>query len=113
MSQPYQSCLFNPGRNVRYYAVSPLDQVGFGYVRSDVAADGLQVAIKLTKPTSQFARDFRSWFAEQSVCLKCLRYPHIVTTYDQFCSDDGRLVIVMEKAGGSLASLVDSGQRRE
>lgn len=104
----YQFRVFNPNRKVHYYATYLLDQGGFGQVWSGVSATGLQVAIKIIKPSSNFLRDWQSWINEQSICLACLEHPHIITTFDQFCSSEGDLVLVMEKAAGSLDDLVSA-----
>ncbi len=98
--------IYNPARKARYYAAVPLDEGGFGQVWSGVTDYGLSVAIKIIKPTSDVERDFASWFIEQDVYLKSLAHPHIITTFDQFMSAAGHFVIVMERAGGSLHSLV-------
>lgn len=105
-SQGYAFELYNPLRKVSYFAVSPLDEGGFGQVWAGVTALSLNVAIKIIKPTSDANRDFASWSTEQSVYLQSLDHPYIVTTFDQFVSTTGNLVIVMERAGGSLHSLM-------
>ena len=102
-------CLFalwNPERQVHYYAVSALDEGGFGTVWDGFTSYGLHVAIKIIKPTGDIATDFRAWYTEQQIYLLSLHHPHIITTIDQFISSDGSLFIVMERAGGSLYSLV-------
>ncbi len=105
----YEFYEFNPERNRKYYAVYPIDEGGFGYVWSGVSDVGLNVAIKIIKPTSDFTRDFLGWINEQDIYLKCLEHQHIVTTFDQFYSSNGHLVIVMERAGGSLENLLSKG----
>lgn len=102
----YELYVVNPIRKVRYYAISMIDEGGFGKVWSGISGTGLSVAIKIIKPSSNFLRDYTSWYTEQDICLKCLNHAHIITTYDQFCSKDGKLIIVMEKAGGSLKEIV-------
>lgn len=94
--------LDNDVRKTAYYAVVSLGEGGFGTVWAGVSDGGVPIAIKLIKPTSNPVQDFLNWFNEQDIFLKCLNHPHIVTTYDQFPCDDGSLVIVMEKAEGSL-----------
>lgn len=111
MSQPYKFYLFNPERQVRYYAVHGLDEGGFGYVWSGITDQGLPVAIKIIKPSSDSQRDFSSWYTEQKIHLQCLSHPYIVMTFDQFFSPEGHLVLVMEKAGGNLESLVNAGYK--
>jgi serine/threonine-protein kinase len=98
----YAFRLDNDARKAAYYAVLSLGEGGFGAVWAGVTDGGVPIAIKLIKPTSDPVRDFLNWFNEQDIFLKCLNHPHIVTTYDQFSCDDGSLVIVMEKAEGSL-----------
>ncbi len=106
MSDQHQFYVFNEQRGARYYAVRSLDEGGFGWVWSGTTAEGLPIAIKVFKPTSDFTRDFESWFTEQQVYLRCLQHQYIVSTYDQFYSPNHGLVIVMEKAEGSLDELV-------
>ena len=111
MTQPrwYNFYVLNPTRRVRYYAIYAIDEGGFGKVWSGILETGIPVAIKIIKPSSDFLRDFTSWFTEQDICLKCLTHHHIVTTFDQFISKDGHLVLVMEKASGSLEDLLNNG----
>lgn len=103
--------LFNPARQTRYFVIAPINEGGFGQVWSGVTEPGLPVAIKITKPTLDAAADLARWFNEQRLYLECLHHDHIVTTYDQFCSQDGRLVIVMETANGSLHDLIVAGRQ--
>lgn len=102
----YRFSLFNPERQQTYFAVSALDEGGFGQVWQGWYASGVPIAIKLIKPTSDFQRDFSSWHADQSVHLMCLNHKNIVFTYDQFVTGDGKLVIIMEKGEGSLSNSV-------
>jgi serine/threonine protein kinase len=111
MSTLYSFSLFNPVRQVTYFATACLDEGGFGQVWHGVTGQGLEVAIKVIKPSSDFCRDFSSWFTDQEVHLKCLQHPYIVVTFDQFISADGQLVIVMERGGGSLQALSGEGMR--
>jgi len=97
----YIVSFFNPSRGIKYYAMNALGEGGFGHVWQGVADGGVPIAIKVVKPTSNPLRDLISWYNEQSICLKCLTHPHIITTYDQFACD-GSLIIVMEKADGNL-----------
>ena len=109
MGAPYIFSLFNPDRQVNYFATASLDEGGFGQVWHGLTEQGLQVAIKIIKPSSDFIQDFQSWFTDQQVHLQCLQHPYVVVTFDQFVSTDGRLVIVMERGGGSLQDLLDQG----
>ncbi len=109
MGAPYSFSLFNPLRQVTYFATAVLDAGGFGEVWRGLTAEGLEVAIKVIKPSSDFARDFSSWFTDQQVHLMCLQHPYVVVTFDQFVSADGKLVIVMERGGGSLQTLLGQG----
>jgi len=106
MGKLYTLTFFNPLRQVKYYATASLDEGGFGRVWRGLTAQGLQIAIKVIKPSSDFRRDFSSWFTDQQVHLRCLSHPYIVGTFDQFITPEGKLVIVMEAGGGSLQSLV-------
>lgn len=109
MGTPYIFSLFNPVRQVKYFATVSLDEGGFGQVWHGLTAQGLQVAIKVIKQSSDFNRDFSSWLTDQQVHLMCLNHPYVVTTFDQFISTDGKLVIVMERGGGSLDALLKQG----
>lgn len=109
MGARYDFSLFNPDRQVEYFATVLLDEGGFGQVWEGYTAQGLQVALKVIKPSSDFTRDFQSWYVDQQVHLQCLQHPYVVVTFDQFVSADGRLVIVMERGGGSLRSLLRQG----
>jgi serine/threonine-protein kinase len=101
----------NRSRGVRYYGISLLDQGGFGQVWSGFTDSEVPVALKIIKPSSDPQADLIRWFTEQSIYLQCLNHQFIVTTYDQFVSDEGYLVIVMEKAEGSLEGLLRAGRR--
>jgi len=111
MSTWYVFSLFNPERQMKYYAISPLDEGGYGQVWDGLTPQGLQVAIKVIKASSDFTRDFETWFTDQQVHLRCLHHPHIVFTYDQFVSQDGRFVLVLERGGGSLSDLLNQGMK--
>lgn len=100
--------IYNPIRKVNYYATSPIDEGGFGKVWSGVSSMGLPVAIKIIKPGSSFLKDWSSWVNEQNICLACLSHAHIITTFDQFCSPQNELVIIMEKAECSLERFVST-----
>jgi serine/threonine protein kinase len=103
---PYVLKIDNPSRRASYYCVSCIGEGGFGSVWRAVTNAGIHVAVKVWKPTSNPARDFIDWYNEQALYLQCLLHPNIVTTYDQFVSPEGWLVIVMELAQGSLIDLV-------
>jgi hypothetical protein len=60
MNPPFQFYLFNVIRQVKYYAVTSFDKGGFGQVWMGVTAQGLPIAIKIFKPTSDFQRAFSS-----------------------------------------------------
>jgi eukaryotic-like serine/threonine-protein kinase len=107
----YDFLLRNPARNAVYYAITQCGQGGFGSVWAGFTDAMVPIAIKLVKPTSEPLRDFIRWHNEQSIHLQCLFHPHIVTTYDQFCCADGSLIIVMERAEGSLHDYLMSNGR--
>jgi len=109
-SRRYKFYIANPSRQIHYYAIYAIDEGGFGQVWSGISGTGVAVAIKITKPTLDPLRDLKSWFTEQYIHLKCLDHPHIVRTFDQFISPEGVLVIVMEKAEGSLENLLYDGK---
>ncbi|MDJ0732761.1 MAG: serine/threonine-protein kinase [Nostocaceae cyanobacterium] len=98
----YTFLLTNPARQITYYALNKLGEGGFGSVWNGVTDARVPIAIKIIKPSSDPARDFLNWLNEQNILLQCLDHPHIVDCYDQFVCDDGSLVIIMEKAEGSL-----------
>jgi serine/threonine-protein kinase len=98
--------LFNPDRNCHYRLITPLDKGGFGSVYTGFTDQNVEVAIKLIRPTSNFEKDFDSWFTDQRIHLLCLEHPNIVIAFDQFISSDGELVLVMEKASASLDTLL-------
>lgn len=104
----YQFYVHNPIRNLDYYAINPIDEGGFGKVWNGVTADGLPVAIKIIKPSSDFLKDWDFWINEQNIFLRCLLHPHIICTFDQFVSTNNELVIIMEKAECSLKRFVSS-----
>lgn len=111
MNQPTPSASFtlhNPVRQSYYYCFERLGQGAFGEVWGGVSDTGLAIAVKLWRPTSDPFRDFSRWLNEQELYLKCLSHPYIISTYDQFVSPEGFLTIVMERAQGSLESLVES-----
>jgi serine/threonine protein kinase len=103
--------LVNPDRQTQYFAISKLDEGGFGSVWRGRTDCNQEVAIKVIRPTSNIGRDYASWLSDQQVHLLCLGHRHIVTTIDQFISPEGYLVIVMELGGGSLHSLFAQGYR--
>jgi serine/threonine protein kinase len=106
----YSFSLFNPERQATYFAVSALDQGGFGSVWSAYTEWGQRVAIKVIKRTADFNQDYSSWFTDQWVHLQCWHNQQVVRTFDQFVSQEGHLVIVMELGGGSLHSLLGPGR---
>lgn len=99
--------LNNPERQARYYATVQLGQGGFGAVWGGVTNAGVPIAIKIIKPSSNPVKDFLSWYKEKNILLR-LNHSHIVESYDQFRCDDGNLVIIMERAEGSLDSFLES-----
>ena len=82
----YIFSLSNPARQMKYFAVSALDEGGFGKVWQGFTLYGAPIAIKVIKPTSDFNRDFSAWYVDQQVHLLCLNHPHVVVTFDQFVS---------------------------
>lgn len=103
--------LVNLQRQTQYLPVSKLGEGGFGSVWLGRTVLDQSVAIKVIKPTSNFQRDYASWFIDQHVHLLCWGHRHIVTTFDQFISAEGYLVIVMELGACSLHSLLTRGTR--
>jgi len=105
----YSFSLFNPERQIAYFAHLGLGEGGYGSVWAGVTASGQRVAIKVIKRTTNFQRDFSSWCTDQHVHLLCLDHQHVVKTFDQFVSPEGHMVIVMELGGGNLHSLLQQG----
>lgn len=96
MAEPkwYKFSFFNRFRSITYYAVSPIDEGGFGRVWSGISSIGVPVAIKIIKKTKNFLKDWDLWINEQNICLMCLKHEHIIQTFDQFCSPKGDLIRV-------------------
>src|SRR4051812_32277972 len=94
----YQFVLHNLQRQAYYFGLALLDSGGFGQVWSGVDSFGVPIAIKVIMPTGDVLRDFLSWHIEQDICLKSILHPNVITTYDQFVTPEGHLVLVMERA---------------
>lgn len=106
-NSPALFILNNPARQSFYYCFELLGFGGFGDVWGGISNIGIPIAAKLWRPTSNPLQDLSGWWNEQHLYIKCLLHPHIISTYDQFVSPEGLLVIVMERAEGSLESLVN------
>lgn len=106
-NRPYAFAFHNPARAVWYFCTDRLGGGGFGEVWRGFMSTGLSVAVKIWRPSSDPQRDLAGWQNEQALYLKCLAHPHIISSYDQFVTDQGLLLIVMELAEGSLESLVE------
>lgn len=104
----YAFALHNSVRQCNYYCVERLGQGGFGEVWGGFSDAGVPIAAKLWRPTSDRTRDISGWTNEHQLYLQCIMHPYIITSYDQFVSPAGDLVIVMERAEGSLEKLVES-----
>jgi len=102
--------LFNPIRNVTYYATMKLAEGGFGEVWAG-NFNGYPVAIKFFKFDAATNVVTQRWDSEQRIHLRCLKHPCIVQTFDQFRTRQGHLVIIMERASGTLHDLLNSGRR--
>ena len=89
-----------------YFAVEELGQGGFGSVWGGFTNDQVPIAIKVIKPSSNPHIDFLNWWNENNILRNCFNHRHIVAWYDSFICNDGSLVIVMERAEGSLDSLL-------
>lgn len=107
MQNPFPLVLKNPNGLSTYYCYQTLGSGGFGEVWAGISDLEIPVAVKLWRPTAEPIRDFHGWLNEQGIMLQCLKHPYIITSYDQFISPEGYLVIVMERAEGSLEGLVE------
>jgi serine/threonine-protein kinase len=111
ISMPYcRFKIYNPRRSVCYYAQKLLNEGGFGKVWAGTTSLGQGVAIKIFKPSSNADRDFSCWFREQQLCLQCYGHPNIVMSLDQFVTQNGYMVLVMELATGNLESVISGGR---
>lgn len=107
MQNVFPLILKNPNGLATYFCREKLGSGGFGEVWDGISTLGARVAVKLWHPTGDLIRDFTGWLNEQGIMLQCLTHPYIITSYDQFISPEGYLVIVMERAEGSLEGLVE------
>lgn len=105
--------LNNQKRCITYYATKLIGQGGQAAVWEGYYGYGVQipVAIKVIGLASD-PQAFDAWDLQQSIHLQCFGQPHIIQSVDQFISHpDGLLVLVMERAEGSAAELVDRGDQ--
>ena len=101
----------NQARDARYVAYRLLGSGGSGDVWAGFQNDVLPIAIKVKKASTDAARDLQAWYKEQWVHLQCIHHPHIVQTYDQFSTNAGLLVLIMELAEGDLQTAIYKGVR--
>ena len=102
--------LYNEARQQWYRLDRVLDAGGEGEVwAGELCSARLPVAIKVIHPQQDQQRVVASWFHDQSIHLRCLGHPGVVQTFDQFCSQDGYWVLVMEMALGNVESLIRTG----
>lgn len=95
-----------------YYVLQgKVNEGGFGEVHLAIRSDHLQVAVKFFKPGPSFPAVWNSWANECQLSLKCLHHPHIVQIYEYFRTQQGHLVIIMERAEESLADQMNKGYR--
>ena len=113
MQRKFEFGVYNPTRNVWYFATKRLGGGGQGGVWAGVNEAGASVALKIIWPSSNAQRDYWAWFNDQHAHLECLNQPYVVRSYDQFQSQpEGWYVIVMEPAVRSLDDVISTGQRQ-
>lgn len=112
MQRQYEFQLYNPARGAWYYATKPLGVGGQGGVWAGVTESGQSVALKIIWPSSDAYRNYWAWFNDQHAHLQCLNQPHVVASYDQFQSQQGWYVIVMETAVRSLDDVLCTGPKQ-
>ena len=100
----------NPARGAWYVAHMQLGAGGFGNVWGGYWVT-LPIAIKVRRPTGNVANDRSAWYHEQSIYLQCIGQPHIVQSYDQFETNSGLFVLILERGECDLQSLIDQGVR--
>ena len=112
MGEKYEFDVHNPARKITYFAIRSLGKGGQGGVWAGVDSAGTPVALKVIWPTSNLTQDYWSWFNDQFAHLLCLNQAHVVTSYDQFISQQGWYVLVMEQALRSLDDIITTGVRQ-
>ncbi|MGQ0511531.1 MAG: serine/threonine protein kinase [Betaproteobacteria bacterium] len=110
MQQQFEFVVYNPERNVRYFATRRLGVGGQGGVWAGITESGAHVALKVIWPTHN-SQAYWSWYNDQDGHLQCIHQKHVVVSYDQFqAQPEGWYVIVMEPAVRSLDDVINFGQ---
>jgi len=95
-----------------YRLLERINSGGGGDVYSAVNQLNQPFAIKFIKPNPHSrASGLETWMNECNLALRCLRHPNIVQVVENFQTQQGHLVIVMEKANCSLEDLLRKGYR--
>lgn len=88
------------------YVIGPqLDQGGYALVFEGMDTFGHPVALKIYKPANRPFEDVREQWDREAALFEKLRHPNVVTIFDAFVCDN-LFYIVLERAWGTLASLI-------
>ncbi len=107
--QQYLFAVHNAERNITYFAIRELGRGGQGGVWAGHDSSGCPVALKIVWPTTNDSHAYWAWYNDQHAHLQCFDQPHVVRSYDQFRSQEGWYVIVMEQAVRSLDDVINTG----
>jgi serine/threonine-protein kinase len=104
--------IFVSPQGFRYFLQERIAGGGGGEVYAALNQAGQSLAIKFIKanPHNRGA-GISTWINECNSSLKCQNHPHIVQVFEYFQTNQGHLVIVMERANCSLANLIRQGYR--
>jgi serine/threonine protein kinase len=104
--------IFVSPQGFRYFLQERIAGGGGGEVYAAVNQTGQSLAIKFIKPNPHNrGAGISTWINECNSSLKCQNHPHIVQVFEYFQTNQGHLVIVMERANCSLANLIRQGYR--
>jgi eukaryotic-like serine/threonine-protein kinase len=104
--------IFVSPQGFRYFLQERIAGGGGGEVYAAVNQAGQSLAIKFIKPNPHNrGAGISTWINECNSSLKCQNHPHIVQVFEYFQTNQGHLVIVMERANCSLANLIRQGYR--
>lgn len=103
--------LYSPA-GYRYSLLERINSGGGGDVYSAVDQNNQPLAIKFIRPNPHSrSGGLETWMNECNLSLRCLRHPNIVQIVENFQTQQGHLVIVMERANCSLEDLLRKGYR--
>ena len=95
-----------------YRLLERINSGGGGDVYSAVNQHHQPLAIKFIRPNPHSrSGGLETWMNECNLSLRCLRHPNIVQIVENFQTQQGHLVIVMERANCSLEDLLRRGYR--